>query len=217
MVMKIAILGVGVLATIMALTIKTIYGLWYLCADFVYVILFPQLLLVVHFQDYVNTYGSLVAYFLGIFIRMLGGEDILGLPAAVHFPWYNYETGSQRFPFRTMAMLVSMITFLVVSGVTNWLFMSGRLPPKYDYFRCIVNIPDDVQKVESPTDGELAVMNSVLGKQYNATEERNGRVNPALTLDSESEPETDIPPPPYPGVGMKSPSKVPLTKETSKF
>ncbi|CAG0909080.1 unnamed protein product [Cyprideis torosa] len=28
MVMKIAILGVGVLATIMALTIKTIYGLW---------------------------------------------------------------------------------------------------------------------------------------------------------------------------------------------
>lgn len=60
-VMRFAILLVGILATIMSLTIKSIYGLWYLCADLVYVILFPQLCCVVYFKRS-NTYGSLAGY-----------------------------------------------------------------------------------------------------------------------------------------------------------
>jgi high affinity choline transporter 7 len=52
----------GVLATVMALTIQSIYALWYLCADLVYVILFPQLLCVVYFKRS-NTYGCLLGYF----------------------------------------------------------------------------------------------------------------------------------------------------------
>jgi hypothetical protein len=36
-----------------------------LCSDLVYVILFPQLLMTVHFKEYCNTYGSLFAYCLG--------------------------------------------------------------------------------------------------------------------------------------------------------
>ena len=43
-VMRIAIFAVGGMATFMALTIPTIYGLWALCSDLVYVILFPQVL-----------------------------------------------------------------------------------------------------------------------------------------------------------------------------
>lgn len=50
-VMRAAIFIVGAMATAMALTIPTIYGLWAMCSDLVYVILFPQLLIVVHFKD----------------------------------------------------------------------------------------------------------------------------------------------------------------------
>lgn len=59
--MRVSIIAVGILATIMALTIQSIYGLWYLCADLVYVILFPQLLCVVYFKRS-NIYGCLLGY-----------------------------------------------------------------------------------------------------------------------------------------------------------
>jgi hypothetical protein len=64
-VMRIAIFGVGTLAIIMALTIGSIYELWFLCSDFVYVMLFPQLTCVVYFNG-TNTYGSLVGFFVHI-------------------------------------------------------------------------------------------------------------------------------------------------------
>ena len=38
----------GALATVMGILIKSIYGLWFLCSDLVYVILFPQLICVVY-------------------------------------------------------------------------------------------------------------------------------------------------------------------------
>lgn len=44
----------------------------YLCSDLMYVILFPQLLLIIHWSHGVNTYGCLVSYFVGLFLRILG-------------------------------------------------------------------------------------------------------------------------------------------------
>ena len=32
------------------------------------------------------------------------------------------------------------------------MFESGKLAPKYDYFRCVVNIPEDVQRVGEPSE-----------------------------------------------------------------
>ena len=66
--MRVGIFGVGILATVMGITIETIYGLWYLCADLVYVILFPQLVSVVYIDD-TNTYGSLAGYTIGMIFR----------------------------------------------------------------------------------------------------------------------------------------------------
>ena len=91
-VMRIAIFVVGGMATYMALTIPTIYGLWSvdrrtllnnqtsvikraLCSDLVYVILFPQLLCVVHFPEWCNTYGSFISYCLGLTIRLISDEN----------------------------------------------------------------------------------------------------------------------------------------------
>jgi len=47
-----------IVASAMAITVESIYGLLILCADLVYVVLFPQLVCVVHLSWY-NTYGAL--------------------------------------------------------------------------------------------------------------------------------------------------------------
>lgn len=164
-----------------------------MCSDLVYVILFPQLLMVVHFKEYCNTYGSLAAYLIAFFVRLSGGEPLMGLEAFVHFPGWDEENKRQLFPFRTMAMLMSLITLIGVSYWTKWVFETGRLAPGYDLFRCVVNIPEDVQRVGEPVeDGEqMSVMASgAMGKLYGAAtmvgkDERNGRINPALEADDD--------------------------------
>ncbi|OQR78985.1 high-affinity choline transporter 1-like [Tropilaelaps mercedesae] len=182
-VMKVSILFVGIMATAMALTVKSVYGLWYLSSDLVYVILFPQLTSVVYLKKHVNTYGSLAAYIVGLLLRGLGGESILGLPAVIKYPLYDKEKG-QLFPFRTLAMLCSFSTLVAVSQLSKWLFEAGHLPPHLDYFNCVVNIPEDIVKVQEPQE-ELTVLNSSLQGAKTYQTEMNGRVNPALNLHPE--------------------------------
>ena len=43
-----------------------IYGLWILAGDLGYVIVFPQFLMAVHWPQYVNMEGSVVAALIGI-------------------------------------------------------------------------------------------------------------------------------------------------------
>lgn len=116
--------------------------------------------MVVHFKHHCNTYGSLSAYIVAFFVRLSGGEPQLGLSPFIHYPGYDYETGTQLFPFRTMAMLMSLITLVGVSWWTKWIFETGRLAPGYDYFKCVVNIPEDVVRVEEPSEaGEQVRIN----------------------------------------------------------
>jgi len=197
-VMKVSIFVTGTLATIMALSVPSIYALWYLCSDLVYVILFPQLLMVVHFKRYCNTYGSVASYVIGLLVRLSGGEYLIGLPALIHFPGYTdlpvipgreHEIApfEQLFPFRTLAMLLSLISVVFFSYLSRTIFESGRLPAKYDFLRCVINIPEDAVPVEEPHEGEMAVMSTMEVRHYSATDERNGRVNPALNLGSDSD------------------------------
>lgn len=184
MVMKISIVVVGIVATGMALSVKSIYGLWYLSSDLVYVILFPQLVCVVHFKRHCNTYGSLCAYFVGLFMRGLGGEAILGLPAIIKYPWYD-EVDGQLFPFRTFAMLTSFVVHLSVSTGSKYVFETGMLPPELDIFHCVVNIPEDAVQVAEPHE-EMTVLSATQALYYQ-TSELNGRVNPALDTGDEEQ------------------------------
>lgn len=36
----------------------------------------------------------------------------------------------------------------------RWIFLSGRLPPEYDYFKCVVNIPEDIPHLDPDDPGE---------------------------------------------------------------
>jgi high affinity choline transporter 7 len=137
--MRVAILVVGATAATLGVCVQSVYGLWYLSSDLVYVLLFPQLLCVVHLRSRCNTYGSAAAYGVGLTLRVIGGESLLGLPALVHYPFYD-ETLGQLFPFRTFAMLSSMITLLTVSHIAQRLFASGHLKAKHDLFHCFNSV-----------------------------------------------------------------------------
>ena len=69
--------------------------------------------------------------------RLAGGEPLVFLPALIKYPGYDYQTETQTFPFRTASMLLSMFCLVSVSKLTFWLFRSGRLSKKHDYFKCI--------------------------------------------------------------------------------
>ncbi|XP_077437087.1 high affinity choline transporter 1-like isoform X2 [Vanacampus margaritifer] len=149
-VMRLTIFVFGALATAMALLTGTVYGLWYLSSDLVYVIVFPQLLSVL-FVKGTNTYGSVAAYVFGLLLRIGGGEPYLKLPPFIYYPgWVVQEkihhlTGDveyfvqQRFPFKTVSMAASFLANVAFSYLTKYIFESGTLSHKYDFLDAVVS------------------------------------------------------------------------------
>ncbi|KAM8977432.1 high affinity choline transporter 1 [Pelodytes ibericus] len=139
-VMRITIFIFGAAATAMALLAKSIYGLWYLSSDLVYIIIFPQLLCVLFIKG-TNTYGSIVGYVFGLFLRISGGEPYLYLQALICYPGCYADKNDiylQRFPFKTLSMLASFISNICVSYLVKYLFEKGTLPPKFDFLNAVI-------------------------------------------------------------------------------
>lgn len=149
-VMRLTIFVFGALATAMALLTGSVYGLWYLSSDLVYVIIFPQLLSVLFIKG-TNTYGSVGAYVVGLFLRIGGGEPYLKLPPFIYYPGWVFQekihhlTGDveqfvqQRFPFKSVSMVASFLANVSVSYLTKYLFESGMLSHKYDFLDAVVS------------------------------------------------------------------------------
>ena len=133
-VIRVGIFVVGALATVVGLTVESIYALFHLCSDLVFVILFPQLVGAIYIPS-VNTYGSIAAYLVGLFLRITGGEELINFPPLIKYP--GYKNDHQNFPFRTMSMICSFITLVVVSKIFNHLFDSGTLDESYDCLHVI--------------------------------------------------------------------------------
>lgn len=147
-VMKGAIIAMAGMACGIGIAIDSIYYLFKLCGDLVYVILFPQLTMVVHFGDHINTYGSFVGFCVGFTVRLLGGEPYIHIPAVIHYPYFNYEKGEQNFPFRTMSMLCSLVCIILFSALFKALFKKGVIPARFDICECFYpkNRLADVEK-----------------------------------------------------------------------
>lgn len=107
---------VGIAATIVALQIKSVYTLWFLCSDFVYCILFPQLVMAL-FDKKANRIGALAGLAVSLLLRAGGGEAEFGIPNLIPFPMV--EEGVVMFPFRTLAMLGGLLTIPIVSRLTG--------------------------------------------------------------------------------------------------
>lgn len=111
-----SIVVVGIAATLLALSVQSVYALWYLCADLVYVILFPQLVMALYFTG-ANRTGALSGAIVAFVLRLGGGEPILGIPVWLPYPMVTPE-GATYFPFRTTAMLCGLATIWLVSSLT---------------------------------------------------------------------------------------------------
>ena len=77
-----------------------------------------------------------MGWILGMFFRLTGGEPLLSLPPLIKYPYYDECSGYQLIPFKTIAMLISLITIIFVSFITDKMFKSGCLPPGADIFNC---------------------------------------------------------------------------------
>ncbi len=108
---------IGISAMLLALRIKSVYALWFLCSDFVYTILFPQLVTAL-FDKKANRYGSIAGLTVAFILRFGGGEPALNIPRLIPYPMINDE-GVVLFPFRTLAMVAGLIAIVVVSRLTQ--------------------------------------------------------------------------------------------------
>ena len=105
---------VGIAATILSIQIESVYGLWALCSDFVYCLLFPALTCAI-FDPKANRIGAVSGFMVAAILRFGGGDATLGLPIIIPYPMI--EDGVVLFPFRTLAMLSGLITIIVVSRI----------------------------------------------------------------------------------------------------
>lgn len=167
-VMRISVFGVGILATVMGITVESIYTLWFLCSDLVYVVLFPQLICVIYLH-WTNTYGSLAGYAIGLFFRLAGGEASLNISVLIKYPFYN-ETDGQLFPFKTLGMLISLTSIVVFSFLTKLLFERRILPHKLDIFKCAVNKNKERKNIHNMHDMKMSTV----------ADDSDGNINPAL-------------------------------------
>lgn len=118
---KRSIIIIGTAATIIALSTQSVYALWYLSSDLVYVILFPQLTIALFYKG-ANAYGSLAGFVVSLVLRLGGGEPLIGLPSFIPYPMVH---GNEvLFPFRTFSVLCGFLIIIIISFVTRRL-----LPP----------------------------------------------------------------------------------------
>jgi high affinity choline transporter 7 len=117
-VIKRLVLIVGTAATLIALQVQSVYALWFLCSDFVYCILFPQLTTAL-FDKKANKYGSVAGLVVSFVLRFGGGEPLLGIPRILPYPMIDPGSGAVLFPFRSTAMLAGLLAIVVVSRLTQ--------------------------------------------------------------------------------------------------
>ncbi|XP_062246784.1 high-affinity choline transporter 1-like [Platichthys flesus] len=125
---------VGLAGTGLAFGDDSVFALWLLSGDLLYCIVFPQLACVLHFR-HANTYGAITGYVVGMLLRVVGGEPVLGIPPVFLYPGWTEEDGviKQHFPFRTLAMLSSVISVVSVSWLLELGFSHQVIPRSWDF------------------------------------------------------------------------------------
>jgi len=149
-----------VIATTLAIKYRSIYNLFVLCGDFMFVIVFPQLTLVL-WWSIANTYGSVFSFFIGLLLRLLCGDKLMNLPAAISFGKIYGDPGScpyvcakldppilegcvddllraceNEVPFRIIVTIIGTLVHVMFSLGAYYLFSRRVLDLKFDFFGC---------------------------------------------------------------------------------
>uniref|UniRef100_A0A8C4FDN7 High-affinity choline transporter 1 n=1 Tax=Dicentrarchus labrax TaxID=13489 RepID=A0A8C4FDN7_DICLA len=135
-VIRLTVVVVGLVGTSITFYTNSTLVLWILGADISYTLMFPHLVSVLFFKV-TNGYGAMVGYIIGLTMRILLGENALGLPVVLHLPGCKLEDGVyvQKSPVRTVSMLCTLSTILVFSSLAFFMFNHGLLPERWDIFK----------------------------------------------------------------------------------
>ncbi|KAF7663212.1 hypothetical protein LDENG_00217000 [Lucifuga dentata] len=165
-VIRISVVVVGISGTALTFLDNSVLVFWLVGVDMSYTIMFPQLVCILFFKAS-NGYGATVGYIMGIVMRVLSGEPLIGLPPAIQFPGCRLDDEgkmTQYFPFRTAIMVISLLSILLFSWLTSIIFNKGLLSDRWDVFK----IKCKPTAVIRPVDGKKTNLNneeSVASKQ----------------------------------------------------
>ncbi|XP_037328655.2 high affinity choline transporter 1-like [Pungitius pungitius] len=144
-VIRTSVVVVGLAGTALTFLDNSVLVFWLVGVDMSYTIMFPQLVCVLFFEVS-NAYGASLGYLMGMILRLLSGEPLIGLPAAIHFPGCRLDAEgklTQYFPFRTAIMVTSLLTIPLFSWLMAVIFDKGLLPESWDLFK--------IKRKEKPT------------------------------------------------------------------
>ncbi|XP_033845169.2 high affinity choline transporter 1-like isoform X2 [Periophthalmus magnuspinnatus] len=120
-VIRVSIVLCGLLGTLLAITSTSVVLLWIVSADVLYSVMTPQVFCTLFLSRWVNHYGACSGFVLGLLLRGLVGEPLLGLPSVLPLPWdKTLEDGQIQHvvPFRAAIVIITFATNLLVSQIS---------------------------------------------------------------------------------------------------
>lgn len=165
-VIRITVVVVGVVGTSITFFTNSTLVLWILGADVSYTLMFPHLFSLL-FVKVTNGYGALMGFIIGLTFRILVGENSVGLPVVLKLPGCTFENDVyvQKSPVRTISMLCTLISIIVFSSLTLFLFNHGLLPERWDIFKV---------KCTNAVDAATPNLSEEAGSDVECDENRNG-------------------------------------------
>ncbi|KAM3605767.1 uncharacterized protein V6R79_004361 [Siganus canaliculatus] len=171
-VIRFSVVVVGLAGTSLTFLDNSVLMIWLLRSDLTYTLMLPQLVCVLFFEVS-NGYGAVLGCVVGMLLRVLSGEPLLGIPPMIRFPGCTLVKGVyvQRSPVRTICMLAAAVSILLFSYLAALLFNRGLIPEKWDVFNV---------KAQHAAETQGGAKSSSQDKDYKEQNENNEVCEPML-------------------------------------